>query len=81
MLSVTRKQIASAIGRLLGLSTSESVLRELRSSIVKARAARANPRPHAPVRANFVDTLTRHNVRNHVLRRVRMAVAQASRTR
>src|SRR4051794_19372284 len=51
LLPVTRKQIETAIDRFLGGISSESVLRELRSSIVKTRQARTNPRPlqHSPV--------------------------------
>ncbi len=81
-LPVTRKQIESAIDRFLGGSTTESIIRELRSSIVRAREARSHPRPLAsrPIR-DFVDTLTHRNMTQSVLKRVRIAVDKAQRMR
>ena len=80
---MTRKQIASALDRLLGGSSSEWVIRELRSSIVRAREARSHPRPLAPRPIlDFVETLTgRHKPTDAMLKRVRLAVAKAQRMR
>jgi len=79
---VTRKQIETAIDRFLGGSTTESIIRELRSSIVRTREARSHPRPlvFRPIR-DFVDTLTRRRMTGSVLRGVRTAVVKASRMR
>jgi hypothetical protein len=79
---VTRKQIETAIDRFLGGSTTELIIRELRMSISRAREARTNPRPLAarPIR-DFVDTLTRRNMTESVLKRVRLAVDRAQRMR
>lgn len=79
---VTRKQIETAIDRFLGGSPTELIIRELRLSISRAREARSHPRPLAarPVR-DFVDTLSRRNTTEAVLRRVRVAAVKASRTR
>lgn len=79
---MTRKQIETAIDRFLGGSTTELVIRELRLSISRAREARSHPRPLAsrPLR-DFVDTLTRRNMTEAMMKRVRLAVNQASRMR
>jgi hypothetical protein len=82
LLPVTRKQFDTAIDRFLGGISSESVLRDLRTSIVRTRAARTNPRPvpQSPIR-EFVDTLTRRRMTNSMLARLRSAVANVSRLR
>ena len=79
---MTRKQIETAIDRFLGGSTTELIIRELRLSISRAREARSHPRPLASRRIrDFVDTLTRRNLTEDTLRRVRLAVSKASRMR
>ena len=79
---MTRKQIETAIDRILGGSTTEFIIRELRMSISRTREARSHPRRLAshPIR-DFVDTLTRRNMTEATLRRVRLAVNKASRMR
>jgi len=79
---VTRKQISSALDRFLGGTTTEAIIRELHSSIVRTRLARQQPRRlvTTPIR-DFVDTLTRRNMTEAVLKRVRVAVAKAQRMR
>ena len=79
---VTRKQIETAIDRFFGGSTTELIIRELRLSISRAREARSHPRPLAArsIR-DLVDTLTRRDMTEATLRRVRLAVSKASRMR
>ncbi|HEX9162908.1 MAG TPA: hypothetical protein VF980_14480 [Thermoanaerobaculia bacterium] len=80
VLTVTRKDISTAIDRFLGPTGSESVLRELRSSITRTRDARPAHAPASTIRDLF-DSLTGHNTTDHVLRSLRVAVARASRMR
>ena len=79
---MTRKQISTALDRFLGGTTTESIIRELRSSILRTREAKTQPRrgTSQPIR-DFVDTLTRRNMTEAVLKRVRLAVAKAQRMR
>jgi hypothetical protein len=77
---MTRKDIRTAIDRLLGNSTSESVLRELFADITLGRRRRAAQ--HRPTRArDLIEILTGRSVTDLVLRRVRMTAAKTIRVR
>ncbi len=78
---MTRKEIETAVGRLLGSTSSESIFHEVQSSILRAREVRSNPRPSRSTISEFVDTLTRRRMTNSVLKRLRVAVANVARNR
>ncbi|MGZ8829121.1 MAG: hypothetical protein ACXW2Q_01955 [Thermoanaerobaculia bacterium] len=81
MLSVTRKDIQTTIDRLLGNTTTESVLRLLREEITLRRRRKAvQPGVTGPAR-DLVEILTGRGVTGNVLRRLRLATSKAARTR
>jgi hypothetical protein len=81
VLSVTRKDIQTAIDRLLGNTTSESVLRVLREEITTRRRRKAVEHGLTGRARDLVEILTGRSVTDNVLRRLRLATSKAARTR
>ena len=81
MLSVTRKDIQTAIDRLLGHTTTESVLRVLREEITLRRRRKAAQQALTGRARDLVEILTGRSVTDNVLRRLRLAASKAARTR
>lgn len=81
MLSVTRKDIQTAIDRLLSTSTTESVLRLLREEITLRRRRMAAQHSLTGRARDLVEILTGRSVTDNVLRRLRLATSKAARMR
>lgn len=79
---MTRKQLVSVLDRVLGGSTIDRVLREVRSCMVRTREPRSHPRRLAsqPIH-DFIDALTRRKTTEAMLQRVRSAAGKANRLR
>jgi len=81
VLSVTRKDIQTTIDRLLGTSTTESVLRLLREEITLRRGRKAAQHVLTGRARDLVEILTGRSVTDNVLRRLRLATSKAARMR
>ena len=81
MLSVTRKDIQTAIDRLLGSTTPASVLRGLREEITLRRRRKAVQHGLTGGARDLVEILTGRSVTDNVLRRLRLATSKAARMR
>jgi hypothetical protein len=74
---VTRKDFRSTIDRILGSTTSASVLSELRSSITRLRTPAGLKRPSR----DLFEIITGRSMTDTVLRRLRTATSKATRLR
>jgi hypothetical protein len=79
VLVVTRKDIQTAIDRVLGTSTTESVLRTLREEITLRRRRKAARQGFTSRARDLVEILTGRSVTDNVLRRLRLATSKAAR--
>ena len=81
MLGVTRKDIQTAVDRLLGSTTTESVLRLLREEITLRRRRKVAQQGITGRARDLVEILTGRSVTDNVLRRLRLATSKAARMR
>jgi hypothetical protein len=81
-MSVTRKDIQTAVDRLLGdNTTTESVLRLLRQEITLRRRRKAVQQGLTGRARDLFEILTGRSVTDNVLRRLRLATSKAARMR
>ncbi len=75
---MTRTQIRTALDKLLGATTTESILHELRASIVRARVEHPAARRAATPLRDFLNALSSRGITGSVLRQLRTAAARSA---